>query len=163
MRNIFLIGPMGSGKTSLGRRIASRLGLDFIDVDEQIERRCGVEVRLIFEIEGEAGFRERESTMLAEIARRDGQLIATGGGSVLDARNREVIGASGLVVWLRTSVDQQLSRLSRDKRRPLLLAPNRLELLTDMAAVRDPIYAALADIVFESRNRPLAQMARALE
>ena len=161
-QNIFLIGPMGSGKTSLGRRIAPALGLDFIDLDEELERRCGVEVAVIFEIEGEAGFRERERELLAEIAAGHGRLVATGGGSVLDPRNREVLRRSGLVVWLRTSVEQQLRRLERDRRRPLLAAPDRRERLTLMAEQRNPIYAEVADLVFESKNRPMPVMADAL-
>lgn len=163
MENIFLIGPMGSGKTSLGRRIAPKLGYDFIDVDEELEKRCGVEVSVIFDIEGEQGFRERESNLLAEIAANRGQLIATGGGSVLSERNREVIRANGTVVWLKTTVAQQIRRLERDKRRPLLAAPDRRQRLTAMAEQRNPIYASLADLVFESQNRPLVQMASALE
>ena len=153
---------MGSGKTSLGRRVAPRLGLNFIDLDEELERRCGVEVAVIFEIEGEAGFRERERELLAEIASGCGQLVATGGGSVLDPRNREVLRRNGLVVWLRTSVDQQLRRLERDRRRPLLAAPDRRERLTRMAELRNPLYAETAELVFESRNRPMAAMAEAL-
>ena len=163
MDNVFLIGPMGSGKTSLGRRIAPKLGLEFIDVDEELEKRCGVEVAVIFEIEGEKGFRERESNLLAEIARVPDQLIATGGGSVLCEHNRDVIRANGTVVWLKTSVDQQIRRLARDKRRPLLAAPDRRKRLTEMAEQRNPVYASLADLVFESQNRPLVQMAGALE
>jgi len=161
--NIFLIGPMGSGKTSLGRRVAPKLGYRFIDVDEELERRCGVEVAVIFDIEGEQGFRERESKLLAEIAAGRGQLIATGGGSVLAEHNREVIRANGMVVWLKTTVDQQIRRLERDKRRPLLAAPDRRQRLSGMAADRNPVYASLADVVFESQNRPLVQMAVALE
>lgn len=163
MDNIILIGPMGSGKTTLGRRIAPRFGLEFVDIDEELERRCGVEVAVIFEIEGESGFRERESRLLAEIAGGSGQLIATGGGSVLAAANREVIRQSGLVVWLNATVDQQIRRLERDKRRPLLAAPDRRERLAAMAEERNPIYASIADVVFDSSNRPLPRMAEALE
>jgi len=154
---------MGSGKTTLGRRVSEALGRGFIDLDEELERRCGVEVAVIFEIEGEAGFRERERDLLAEVAGRRGLLVATGGGSVLDSRNREMMRASGTVVWLRTSVAQQLKRLERDRRRPLLAAPDRRRRLAAMAAERNPIYAELADLVFESRNRPLPRMAEALE
>jgi len=161
--NIILIGPMGSGKTTLGRRIAHRFGLDFIDVDEELERRCGVEVAVIFEIEGEAGFRERESRLLAEIAGGSGQLIATGGGSVLAPANREVIRQNGLVVWLNATVDQQIRRLERDKRRPLLAAPDRRQRLTALAEQRNPVYASIADVVFDSSNRSLPRMADALE
>jgi shikimate kinase len=161
--NIFLIGPMGSGKTSLGRRVAPRLGLEFIDLDEELERRCGVEVAVIFDIEGEAGFRERECRLLAEIAQGTGQLVATGGGVVLDPRNRDVLRSGGSVVWLNATVSQQLRRLERDQRRPLLAAPDREQRLEAMAETRNPIYRDVADVVFESRNRPLVQMAAALE
>lgn len=161
--NIFLVGPMGSGKTTLGRRIAPALGLDFIDLDEELEKRCGVEVAVIFEIEGEPGFREREHALLAEVAAGRGQVIATGGGSVLREDNRALLRSGGLVVWLNASVAQQLKRLERDKRRPLLAAPDRRARLTRMAEQRDPIYAEVADLVFDSKNLPLHRMASALE
>jgi shikimate kinase len=161
--NIFLIGPMGSGKTTLGRRLAAALGREFIDLDEELERRCGVEVTVIFEIEGEAGFREREHALLAEIAAGRDRVVATGGGSVLREDNRALLRDNGLVVWLDTSVAQQLKRLERDRRRPLLAAPDRRERLTRMAEERNPIYRGLADVVFESRNLPPPRMAKALE
>ncbi|GAB4171539.1 MAG: shikimate kinase AroK [Wenzhouxiangellaceae bacterium] len=160
--NVFLIGPMGSGKTSLGRRVAPRLGLQFVDLDEELERRLGVEVSVVFEIEGEAGFRQREHDLLAEIATRDHLLVATGGGVVLDPANREILKRNGTVVWLKTTVDQQLKRLKRDRRRPLLMTPDRRERLLKLAEQRDPVYAALADIVFESRDRPMPVMADTL-
>lgn len=161
--NIFLIGPMGSGKTTLGRRVAAALDAKFVDLDEELEKRCGVEVALIFEIEGEAGFRERERALLEEIAAGSGQLIATGGGSVLDPDNRATIRERGIAIWLKTSVAQQLRRLERDRKRPLLAAPDREQRLARMAEQRNPIYRELADVIFESKNRPLPQMARELE
>jgi shikimate kinase len=161
--NIFLIGPMGSGKTTLGRRVAESLEREFIDLDDELEARCGVEVAVIFEIEGEAGFREREHALLAEVAEGRGRIIATGGGAVLREDNRQVLRDSGLVVWLKASVAQQLKRLERDRRRPLLAAPDRKERLMRMAEQRNPLYASVADLVFESRNLPLARMAKALE
>ncbi len=161
-RRVFLVGPMGSGKTTLGRRVADQLGLEFLDCDEEIEQRCGASVNLIFDIEGEAGFRERESKMLASLARRDGVLVATGGGVVTVARNRSLLRRSGLVVWLQASVAQQLRRLEMDRKRPLLQAPDRRARLEAMALERDPLYAEVADIHFRSRHRGVGKVAEAL-
>lgn len=157
--NIFLVGPMGSGKTTVGRRAAGHLGLEFIDCDEEIEKHTGASVNLIFDIEGEAGFRERESRLLEQLAARQGVMIATGGGAVLDPRNRALLKQSGLVVWLRTSVDQQLRRLENDKKRPLLQAPDRRSKLEALARERDPLYEEVADLVFTSRNRSAPSVA----
>ena len=153
---------MGSGKTTLGRRLAPLVGRDFIDLDEELERRCGVEVAVVFDIEGEAGFRKRESALLNELVLRHGQVLATGGGSVLDENNRMQMKQNGLIVWLNTSVEQQIRRLERDRRRPLLAAPDRRQRLTEMAKLRNPIYRSLADIEFTSRNLPLGRMTQAL-
>lgn len=152
MQNIALVGPMGSGKTTVGRALAPRLGLAFVDLDQLIEQRCGVAVALIFEIEGEAGFRARERAMLDEITQRPGILLATGGGSVLDPDNRAVLRQRALVVWLQTSVDQQLKRLAHDQRRPLLRAPNRRQRLQELAEQRDPIYRDCAHIIVRSAD-----------
>ncbi len=162
LRNIILIGPMGSGKTTLGRRLAPLLGRKFIDLDDELERRCGVEVAVVFDIEGEEGFRKRESALLAELVQRRGLVLATGGGSVLEVNNRELMQDNGLVVWLNTSVNQQVQRLRRDRRRPLLAAPDREQRLTEMAELRNPIYQSMADVEFVSRNLPLPRMANAL-
>lgn len=162
MQNIALVGPMGSGKTTVGRVLASRLGLEFVDLDQAIEQRCGVEVALIFEIEGEAGFRARERSMLEEIIRRDGILLATGGGSVLDPDNRALLRQRALVVWLQTSVDQQLKRLKRDQRRPLLRAPNRRQRLEQLAAERDPVYRECAHLTVRSTDLSPRSMAARL-
>lgn len=163
MRNIALVGPMGSGKTTVGRVLASRLGLEFVDLDQAIEQRCGVEVALIFEIEGESGFRARERAMLEEIIRRDGILLATGGGSVLDPDNRALLRARALVVWLQTSVDQQIKRLARDQRRPLLRAPNRRQRLEQLATERDPVYGECAHLRVRSTDVSPRAMAARLE
>lgn len=149
---VFLIGPMGSGKTTVGRQLARRLGMDFLDLDLELQERCGVEVAVIFEIEGEAGFRQRESALLDELSQRDGLVLATGGGSVLADENRRMLTERGLVVYLETNVDQQLKRLDRDKQRPLLQAPDRRQRLTELAAQRNPIYDACADLVVRSAN-----------
>jgi shikimate kinase len=145
-RNLFIIGPTGAGKTSIGRRLAAHYGLPFVDLDQEIERHCGVDVSTVFEIEGEAGFRQRESMLLDEHSQRPGVLLATGAGAVLAAHNRLHLGERGYVVWLQTSIEQQLERLERDHRRPLLAVPNRHERLHAMALVREPLYQALADL-----------------
>lgn len=152
-RNIYLVGPMGSGKTTIGSRLARKLDLAFYDCDHEIEARCGASVNLIFEIEGETGFRARETRMLEELAAREGVLIATGGGAVLLETNRELLKQSGVVVYLRTSVRQQMERLRRDQSRPLLNDMNKEHALTAMADIRNPLYESVADLTFVVKNR----------
>jgi shikimate kinase len=147
--NLFLVGPMAAGKSSIGRRLARRYGLDFIDLDDEIVRRTGASVTLIFEHEGEAGFRRRETETLAEVSARAGLVLATGGGSVLDASNRELLRARGFVVWLRATVDQQLARTANDRSRPLLATPDRRGRLDALAREREPLYAEVADLAIE--------------
>jgi len=159
VQSIALVGPMGSGKTTVGRALAPRLGLEFVDLDHLMEQRCGVAVSLIFEIEGESGFRARESAMLEEQSQRDGILLATGGGSVLDPANRAVLRQHMLVVWLQTTVEQQLKRLARDQRRPLLQTPDRKQRLRELAAARDPIYSEVAHLTVRSADISPAAMA----
>ena len=148
--NLILVGPMGAGKTSIGRRLAERLGLAFVDADARLEEQAGATVSTIFELEGEAGFRERERLLLAELCAQRGLLVATGGGAVLDDSTRRVLAGSGFVVYLRTGVERQLERLKRDRTRPLLRAPDRRERLQAMAAQRGPLYEEIADLVFDS-------------
>lgn len=160
--NVYLVGPMGSGKTTIGSRTAPLLGMSFIDLDAELESRTGASVNLIFDVEGEEGFRERESRLLEELSNMESCLIATGGGSVLRQRNREIMKEAGVIVYLRTSVKQQLSRLRQDKKRPLLQAPDREKKLEELAAGRNPVYDELADIVFPSQNRSINRVARQL-
>jgi shikimate kinase len=148
--NLILVGPMGAGKTSIGRRLACQLGLAFVDADHLLEERTGATVALVFELEGEAGFRRREQELLRELCAGRDQLIATGGGAVLDPATRGLMGRSGFVVHLHASVRQQLARLDRDRVRPLLAAPDRRERLHALARVRDPLYAEVADLRFDS-------------
>ena len=151
--NIYLIGPMGSGKTTIGARLAQKLGMSFFDSDQEIEKRTGASVSLIFEIEGEKGFRERESRMLQELAEMNGVLVATGGGAVLDEANRKLLRNNGLVVYLRTSIEQQLDRLGRDRSRPLLQTGDKESSLVELARQRNPLYEETADLVFPAKNR----------
>lgn len=160
--NIILIGPMGSGKTTIGQRLARLLGLEFLDCDHELEAHTGASVSLIFEIEGEEGFRERESRMLDELSARNGVLVATGGGAVIRENNRRLLKKRGLVVYLKTPVAQQLKRLRRDKSRPLLQTSDRKEKLLRLAAERDPLYEEVADIEFPAKNRSLETAAEEL-
>lgn len=154
--NLFIIGPTGAGKTSIGRRLAEHYGLPFVDLDQEIERHCGVDVSTVFEIEGEVGFRQRESALLDECSRRNGLLLATGAGIVLAEHNRQHLRERGYVVWLQTSIEQQLERLERDHRRPLLAVPNRRERLETMAHMREPLYRDLADLAVPGEHGSVA-------
>lgn len=150
--NIILIGPMGAGKTSIGKRLASLLGLHFVDADHRLEEITGVAVPLIFECEGEAGFRQRESQLIAELCQGKNQLIATGGGAVLSADNRRQLQAHGFVVYLQVTVEQQLERLSRDRSRPLLAGGDKREKLLGLTEIRHPLYLEIADLVYQSSD-----------
>ena len=154
--NLILIGPMGAGKSSIGRRLAGELGMPFIDADHELEQRTGATVALIFELEGEPGFRRREQELLQALCGARGQVIATGGGAILDPHTRQTLARSGFVVHLHTSVRQQLARLERDRVRPLLAAPDRRERLQELARARDPLYAEIADLRFDSDNLAVA-------
>jgi shikimate kinase len=145
--NLILVGPMGAGKTTLGRRLAQHFGLDFCDLDEELERHTGASVSLIFELEGEAGFRAREQAMLETLCRRSRLVLATGGGSVLDPGSRSLMRTSGFVVYLPASLEQQFERLKRDRKRPLLATPDREARLAALAEVREPLYREVADLV----------------
>jgi len=160
--NVYLIGPMGSGKTTIGQRLAIMLGLEFLDNDHELEVQTGASVSLIFDLEGEEGFRTRETAMLKTLTGRNNVLIATGGGTILKQENRDLLRESGLVVYLRTSVNQQIRRLSRDKTRPLLQSSNREEKLARLAEERNPLYQELADVTFPSRNCSLYAATHAL-
>jgi len=161
-RNLYLVGPMGSGKTTLGRQLAARLGLEFIDCDQEIEERTGASVNLIFDVEGEAGFRDRESALIEELSHRTGLLVATGGGAIIRAANRRLMRDTGFVVWLRTPVEHQIARLGRDRSRPLLQAPDRDRILQRLAEERNPLYTEVSDLVFDSSQRNIKRVAEQL-
>ncbi|MDW8480042.1 MAG: shikimate kinase [Xanthomonadales bacterium] len=150
--NLVLIGPTGAGKSSVGRCLARRLGLAFADADGEIEARAGVTIAMIFELEGEAGFREREHRVLAELCAGRGQVIATGAGAVLREENRRLLRDAGVVVMLEVSVAEQLRRLARDRDRPLLAVADRRAQLERLAREREPLYRALADVVVSTEG-----------
>ncbi|MEZ5443420.1 MAG: shikimate kinase [Lysobacterales bacterium] len=162
-RHLVLIGPMGAGKSTVGRQLSRLLRAPFVDLDERIERVTGATIPLIFELEGEAGFRRRESEVLSEVlAQAEPQIIATGGGAVLAEANRAELARYGLMIYLRTPVELQLRRLARDCKRPLLQAPDREQRLQRMAIERNPIYEALANVSIESGSDNPSRTARRL-
>jgi len=161
-RHLVLVGPMGAGKTSIGRCLARHFDLAFVDSDHEIEARTGATVPTIFECEGEAGFRAREREVIAALLAEPASVIATGGGAVLDAGNRQRLAAHGFVVHLCADVRTQLERLVRDRSRPLLAGADREATLHRLAAEREPLYAEVADLVFDTRQLPSADAARRL-
>ncbi len=158
--NLFLVGPMGAGKSTIGRQVARLLGCEFLDSDREIERRTGVDIPLIFELEGEAGFRAREKAVIDELSQRRQVVLATGGGSVLDPDNRRHLAGRGLVVYLQTSVDEQLARTRRDRNRPLLQTDDPRQRLQQLLAERDPLYRDIADLVIDTDGRTTREVAR---
>jgi shikimate kinase len=156
--NIFLIGPMGAGKSTIGRRLARKLKLEFLDSDQAIENRTGARIALIFEIEGEEGFRKRESEIIDELTNQSGVVLATGGGAVLDPVNRQKLAERGLVVYLRAGLDKLLKRTSRDKKRPLLNTDNPRERIKELLNTRTPLYEEIADLIVDTDKQPVSQI-----
>ncbi|MBT3047121.1 MAG: shikimate kinase AroK [gamma proteobacterium symbiont of Ctena orbiculata] len=153
LQNLFLIGPMGAGKTTVGRQLAEFFHMEFIDSDHEIQRRTGVDIPTIFEFEGEDGFRQRESIVVDELTARDGIVLATGGGVVMAEGNRNRLSSRGTVIYLHCSVRQQFERTHRDKNRPLLSTPDPMGKLNELMALRDPLYRQTADIVVSTEGR----------
>ena len=151
-----MIGPMGSGKSTIGKVLAKKLNRDFMDSDHFIEQRTGVDIARIFDIEGETGFRDRESKALKTLLDQNNRVVATGGGSVLRSENRALLRSKGYIIFLDTSVNQQLQRLRRDKKRPLLQTENPRERLENLFDARRPIYLDLADLAVKT-DRKLAR------
>lgn len=158
-KNIFLIGPMGAGKSAVGRYLARTLHLSFVDSDDEIESRTGVDIPFIFEKEGETGFRKREAAVIDDLSKMDGVVLATGGGAVVDVESRSRLGGRGFVVYLLTSVDQQVARTQRGRERPLLENGDPRETLEALLASRDPLYREIADIVVETDGRKVRSVA----
>lgn len=148
--NLILVGMMGSGKTTMGRVLARQLGKEFVDSDEEIIRRTGVTVPHIFDVEGEAGFRQREAAAIRELAGRDNMVLATGGGAVLDGDNRAILKQSGIVIYLKASAHDLWQRTRHDRNRPLLQTGNPYARLVELFQQRDPLYRQVSDIVVQS-------------
>lgn len=156
---IFLIGPMGAGKSAVGRALARQLRYAFVDSDQVIEARTGVDIGFIFEKEGEAGFRKREANIIDELTRRDEVVLATGGGAVLAPENRRRLGRRGTVVYLRATPDQQFERVRHSTHRPLLEAADPRAVLASLFEARDPLYQAIADIVVDTDGARVTEVA----
>lgn len=152
-QNIFLVGPMGAGKSTIGRQLAQALGYEFEDSDHEIQRRTGVDIATIFEFEGESGFRNRERQVIENLAAQENMVLATGGGAVLLPENRQQLAARGFVIYLECSPEQQFARTARDKKRPLLDTDNPQQRLRDLMEERDPIYRQVADMVVSTERR----------
>jgi shikimate kinase len=153
-RNIYLVGPMGAGKSTIGRVLAAELHLSFRDSDKVIEDRTGADIPWIFDMEGEEGFRDRESAVLDELSKGQDVVIATGGGIILRTQNREMMKSSGYVCYLTASIEQLVERTARDKKRPLLQVENPRQKIIDLIALRDPLYREAADFVINTDRRP---------
>ena len=160
--NLALVGPMGAGKSAVGRLLAERLGLRFADLDHEIEERSGAGIATIFECAGEAGFRARECAALRALLDGDGLVLSTGGGAVLDAGNRRLLRERCFVVHLHLDVPAQLQRLARDRSRPLLQRPDREQALHELASIRSPLYDEIADLRFDTGHDNATHAAAAL-
>lgn len=153
-RNIFLVGPMGAGKSTIGRELADRLHLDFFDSDQEIERRTGADIAWVFDLEGEEGFRLREESVIEDLTEKQGIVLATGGGSVISAAVRNRLSARGIVVYLETTIDKQVARTQRDRKRPLLQTEEEPRtVLENLAVERNPLYEEIADVIVQTDDQ----------
>lgn len=157
-RPIFLVGMMGSGKSTVGRRLAAVLGRAFIDADKELEARCGVPITTIFELEGEPGFRRRESALIADLTGQPELVLATGGGAVLLPENRELLHSRGYVVYLKANVQDLWLRLRHDKSRPLLRTPDPRRRIAELVEARDPLYQACAHLTISTGRQPVERV-----
>lgn len=160
--NIFLVGMMGAGKSAVGRQLAARLGRSFIDSDHEIQARTGVSVSVIFEVEGEAGFRRREEQVIDELSQRDGVVVATGGGAVLSPLTRSRLGPRGFTVYLHAKAHDLWLRTRNDRNRPLLDCADPRKRLEDLLTIRDPLYREVADLVVETGRPSVSRLVDAL-
>ena len=153
-RNIFLVGPMGAGKSTIGRELADKLHLEFFDSDQEIERRTGADIAWVFDLEGEEGFRTREESVIEDLSEKQGIVLATGGGSVISAQVRNRLSARGIVVYLETTIDKQAARTQRDRRRPLLQTDEEPRtVLENLAVERNPLYEEIADVIVQTDDQ----------
>jgi len=153
-RNIFLIGPMGAGKSTIGRELADRLHLEFFDSDQEIERRTGADIAWVFDLEGEEGFRKREEGVIEDLSEKQGIVLATGGGSVISKQVRNRLSARGVVVYLETTIDKQVARTQRDRKRPLLQTSEEPRtVLENLAVERNPLYEEIADVIVKTDDQ----------
>ena len=158
-RNIFLVGPMGAGKSTIGRHLADELHLEFFDSDHEIESKTGADSAWIFDLEGEEGFRKRELDTINELSDKQGIVLATGGGSIITPAVRNRLSARGIVVYLQTTIDKQVARTQRDKRRPLLQNDDPETVLRNLAKERNPLYEEVADYVVDTDDQSARSVA----
>jgi len=161
-RNIYLIGPMGTGKTAVGKTLGRLTGAPFADSDAEIERHAGVDIPYIFEQEGETGFRRREREVLVELCQREPLVLATGGGAILAPENRQLLKSTGVVVFLNTSIAQQLLRVGSGRGRPMLQGADMTRRLEELNRVREPLYRETADITLSTDGRRVPKVAEAI-
>lgn len=161
-RNIFLIGPMGAGKSTIGRHLADELHLEFFDSDHEIEKRTGADISWVFDIEGEEGFRDREESVITDLTEKQGIVLATGGGSIVRNSVRNRLSARGIVVYLETTIDKQVARTQRDKRRPLLQNNDPEQVLKGLAGERNPLYEEIADYTVQTDDQSARAVANAI-
>ncbi|MDD1782122.1 shikimate kinase AroK [Enterovibrio sp. ZSDZ35] len=152
-RNIFLVGPMGAGKSTIGRHLAQQLHMEFFDSDTVIEERTGADIAWVFDVEGEEGFRAREEHVINDLTEKQGIVLATGGGSIKSRESRNRLSARGIVVYLETTIEKQLARTQRDKKRPLLQTEQPREVLEALADERNPLYEEIADYVVRTDDQ----------
>ena len=153
--SIFLVGPMGAGKTTIGLQLAKHFDRQFFDSDKEIERRTGATIPLIFELEGEEGFRKRETQVIQDLATLKSAIIATGGGAVIKSENRHILKNNGLIIYLKADLDHLFERTQKDKNRPLLQTENPKDRLKEIIEQRNPLYEEVADIIIKTGNQSI--------
>lgn len=161
--NIYLIGMMGVGKTSIGRALAEDLQLDFYDSDHEVEKRTGANISWIFDLEGESGFRQRETKVIAELTKLVGVVLATGGGVILNPENRKALATNGVVIYLHAALDDLLERTGRNQNRPLLINPDPRGILEKLLKQREVLYREIADLVYDTSNKSVIEIAQQIE